>query len=117
VLQQKGLRTVSPEEAKQLMDSGNWVLLDVRCAWACVGGCILSFHIGSTLDATLSASFPSAMLVVCLYLSMNVLGVWWCEGCVHCMQVCRLECGHSWHYILPNVARPTRWQGVCICGQ
>lgn len=41
VLQQKGLRTVSPDEAKKLMDSGKWVLLDVRCAWACVSGCFV----------------------------------------------------------------------------
>lgn len=30
VLQQKGLRTVDPKEAKQLMDKGDWVLIDVR---------------------------------------------------------------------------------------
>jgi hypothetical protein len=32
VLRNKGLRTVAPEEAKDLLASGDWVLIDVRCA-------------------------------------------------------------------------------------
>lgn len=30
VLQQKGLRTVAPEEAAEMLATGQWVLVDVR---------------------------------------------------------------------------------------
>jgi len=40
VLKSKGVRTIAPEEAQQLMSTGEWVLLDVRCAWACGSGCV-----------------------------------------------------------------------------
>lgn len=42
VLNKKGLRTVAPEEAKQLLASGKWVLLDVRCERDGGNGCVLS---------------------------------------------------------------------------
>lgn len=40
MLKSKGVRTIAPEEAQQLMSTGEWVLLDVRCARACGSGCV-----------------------------------------------------------------------------
>lgn len=37
-LSKKGLRTVAPEEAQELLATGKWVLLDVRCV---VEGCFI----------------------------------------------------------------------------
>lgn len=41
LLQQKGLRTVAPEEAQEMLATADWVLVDVRCVSvaACMGLC------------------------------------------------------------------------------
>jgi hypothetical protein len=42
LLQQKGLRTVAPEEAQEMLATGNWVLIDVRCVlvFVCMHVCL-----------------------------------------------------------------------------